>query len=186
MHKEFWESKEAAIKKRTIMIYILKALFETHPEVEGFLSLIALTPRLMAQEIAQKFDEKEQQLKIKTRNPEDVSSQREYITGLPNKLHQLKTEIDLADVYYKALEELNYQLSDSDFSQKWEVQSRPSKLEKLVEKTEKVLAADNERYQREMDEDQRNFIITLDNLESSVTAFGQYTDLSQDSTRTNS
>lgn len=82
-------------------------------------------------------------------------------------------------VWYDALDEMNYALTDSDFNQKWALQSWPSKIEKLVEKTEKILAADTERYQREMEEEQLTFLVTVENLETTVSSFARYTDLNQ-------
>ncbi|KAJ7552868.1 hypothetical protein O6H91_06G073600 [Diphasiastrum complanatum] len=143
------------------------------------LVLISFTPRLIGQEIAHKFEEKERQLKVKAHTPEEVASQREMILSLPMKINELKAEIDSTEVYFTALDQLSYAISDHDFSQKWECQAWPSKLEKLVEKTEKALSTDNERYQKEMEDDQLSFVLTLESLESTVTSFAQYTDLMQ-------
>lgn len=82
-------------------------------------------------------------------------------------------------MWYDALDELNYALPDGDFNQRWALQFWPSKIEKLVERIEKSLAADNERYQREMEEEQITFLVTLENLETTVSAFARYTDLNQ-------
>nr|AML30859.1 axonemal inner arm dynein heavy chain 3 [Marsilea vestita] len=142
-------------------------------------SLIAQVPRTMSEGISRRFEEKEQQLKIKTRTPEDVAAQREYIAKLPMAINELRTEIDLTEVWYEALDDLNYALSDGDFNQKWALRFWPSRIEKLVEKTEKILATDMERYQREMEEEQVQFLLTLENLETTVSAFSRYTDLNQ-------
>lgn len=80
-------------------------------------------------------------------------------------------------IYYTALDEMQYSLSDADFSQKWILLSWPDKIEKLVQKTEKILASDMERYQKEMEEQQSIFVITMENLEASVGAFSAHTDL---------
>ncbi|KAI5076359.1 hypothetical protein GOP47_0008424 [Adiantum capillus-veneris] len=143
------------------------------------LALIAQIPRAMGEEISHKFEEKERQLKVKTHCIEDVVAQREYITKLPMAINELRAEIDSTEVYYDALDELNYVLNDNDFNQKWALQSWPLKVEKLVEKTEKILAADTERYQREMEEEQLTFLVTVENLETTVSSFSRYTDLNQ-------
>ncbi|MCO5574019.1 hypothetical protein L7F22_027797 [Adiantum nelumboides] len=133
----------------------------------------------MGEEISHKFEEKERQLKVKTHCIEDVVAQRDYIAKLPMAINELRTEIDSTEVYYDALDELNYALNDNDFNQKWSLQSWPLKVEKLVEKTEKILAADTERYQREMEEEQLTFLVTVENLETTVSSFSRYTDLNQ-------
>ncbi|XP_024523426.1 dynein heavy chain 1, axonemal [Selaginella moellendorffii] len=141
--------------------------------------LITGTPRQMAQTVSGKFEEKEKQLRIKTKTPEEVASQREFIATLPMKITELKGEIDQTEVYYNALDELSYNLSDSDFALRWTCQGWPSRLEKQIEKTEKTLATDMERYQREMEEQQIAFLGTMDTLESVVGGFKQYEDLAE-------
>ena len=95
-------------------------------------------------------------------------------------IHSVEIELlFIGQVWYDALDELNYTLPDGDFNQRWGLQFWPSKIEKLVEKIEKTLAADNERYQREMEEEQMTFLVTLENLETTVSAFARYTDLNQ-------
>ena len=103
-----------------------------------------------------------------------------YLIKLTIFTYTLEIEVlFFGQVWYDALDELNYTLPDGDFNQRWGLQFWPSKIEKLVEKVEKTLAADNERYQREMEEEQMTFLVTLENLETSVSAFARYTDLNQ-------
>lgn len=55
----------------------------------------------------------------------------------------------------------------------------PGRIEKQMEKTKKVLKGDNERYQKEMENEQANFGSTMDSLETAVTNFVNFTELSQ-------
>lgn len=77
------------------------------------------------------------------------------------------------------MEDLQYPLSDSDFSQQWTLLTWPSKIEKLCEKAEKNLYADNDRYQKEMEGEQAIFVNTLESLDATVNTFPNYTDMSQ-------
>lgn len=82
-------------------------------------------------------------------------------------------------VYYVALDDLQFPLNDGDFSQKWTLLTWPAKIEKQMEKTVKVLAADNERYQKEMEGEQALFGNTMESLDTVVTNFVQFVDLAQ-------
>lgn len=62
------------------------------------LSLIAQIPRAMGEDISHKFEDKERQLKVKTRCVEDVVAQREYIAKLPMAINELRAEIDQTEV----------------------------------------------------------------------------------------
>jgi hypothetical protein len=48
-----------------------------------------------------------------------------------------------------------------------------------MDKTLKVLAADNERYQKEMEGEQALFANTMESLDTVVSNFAQHTDLAQ-------
>ena len=80
-------------------------------------------------------------------------------------------------VFYVALDELQFPLGDSDFTQKWTLLTWPAKIEKQMERTVKVLAADNERYQKEMEGEQALFANTMESLDTVVNNFAQFTDL---------
>ena len=80
-------------------------------------------------------------------------------------------------VFYVALDELQFPLGDSDFTQKWTLLTWPAKIEKQMERTIKVLAADNERYQKEMEGEQALFANTMESLDTVVNNFAQFTDL---------
>lgn len=82
-------------------------------------------------------------------------------------------------VYYTAMDDLQYALTDGDFGQKWTLLTWPTKIEKLCEKIEKSLAVDNERYQKEMEAEQALFVNTLESVDATVTTFNNYTDMGQ-------
>lgn len=82
-------------------------------------------------------------------------------------------------VYYQALEGLQYSLNDTDFSQKWTISSWPQKIEKQMEKTLKLLATDNERYQKEMEGEQALFGNQMETLDNAVRNFVTFVDLDQ-------
>jgi len=82
-------------------------------------------------------------------------------------------------IYYTSLEELQCPLTQNDFSQKWSLLTWPTKIEKQMEKTKKVLAKDNERYQKEMEVQQEAFKSTMEKLDIVVIDFVQYTELSE-------
>jgi dynein heavy chain len=77
------------------------------------------------------------------------------------------------------MEELEYPLSDNDFSQQWTLLTWPSKIEKLCEKAEKTLYGDMDRYQKEMEGEQAIFVNTLESLDATVSTFPNYTDMTQ-------
>jgi hypothetical protein len=74
---------------------------------------------------------------------------------------------------------LQYALNDNDFMQKWTLLMWPLKIEKQMEKTMKVLANDNERYQKEMEGEQALFGNQMESLDTAVTNFVSFTDLEQ-------
>lgn len=82
-------------------------------------------------------------------------------------------------VYYNSLEELQCPLTQNDFSQKYALLMWPSKIEKQMEKTKKILRGDNERYQKEMEAEQEAFGSTMESLETAVNNFVHFTELSQ-------
>jgi dynein heavy chain len=82
-------------------------------------------------------------------------------------------------VYYIALDELQFPLTDNDFTQKWTLLTWPAKIDKQMDKTLKILAADNERYQKEMEGEQALFANTMESLDTVVSNFAQHTDLAQ-------
>jgi hypothetical protein len=63
--------------------------------------------------------------------------------------------------------------------QKWTLLMWPLKIEKQMEKTMKVLANDNERYQKEMEGEQALFGNQMESLDTAVTNFVSFTDLEQ-------
>ncbi|KAL2653916.1 hypothetical protein R1flu_022044 [Riccia fluitans] len=77
------------------------------------------------------------------------------------------------------MDDLQYALTDNDFALKWMLLTWPSKIEKLVEKIEKSLMLDMERYQKEMEAEQVLFVNTLESIDATVNTFNNYTDMSQ-------
>ncbi|BBN11637.1 hypothetical protein Mp_5g13570 [Marchantia polymorpha subsp. ruderalis] len=143
------------------------------------MQLIASTPKQLGEDKHKRFEEIEKQLKIKTHNPEEVAAQKDFILTVPGKVIELKQEIDQLEVYYTAMDDLQYALTDGDFGQKWTLLTWPTKIEKLCEKIEKSLAVDNERYQKEMEAEQALFVNTLESVDATVTTFNNYTDMGQ-------
>lgn len=82
-------------------------------------------------------------------------------------------------IYYQSLEALQFALNDNDFTQKWTLLTWPAKIDKQMEKTLKVLAGDNERYQKEMEGDQALFGNQMESLDTAVTNFISNVDLTQ-------
>ncbi|KAH8941010.1 hypothetical protein BDL97_14G015200 [Sphagnum fallax] len=143
------------------------------------LNLISTIPKDQGMEIGRKFEEFEKQLKAKTQNPEEVQAMKDYMLTLPMKINELKGEVDQTEVYYIALDELQFPLTDNDFTQKWTLLTWPAKIDKQMDKTLKILAADNERYQKEMEGEQALFANTMESLDTVVSNFAQHTDLAQ-------
>ncbi|CAM6094963.1 unnamed protein product [Calypogeia fissa] len=147
--------------------------------IDIVMQIISSTPKNLGLDKGKRFEEIERQLKTKTHNPEDVAAQKEFIFTVPGKVIELRQEIEQLDVWYTAMEDLQFPLSDGDFSQQWILLTWPSKIEKLCEKTEKNLYADNDRYQREMEGEQAIFVNTLESLDATVNTFPNYVDMSQ-------
>jgi len=83
----------------------------------------------------------------------------------------------LFQIYYQSLEGLQFSLNDNDFTQKWTLLTWPLKIERLMEKTLKVLANDNERYQKEMEGEQALFGNQMESLDTAVTNFLSFVDM---------
>eukprot|EP00899_Mesostigma_viride_P012150 jgi/Mesvir1/20936/Mv08007-RA.1 len=143
------------------------------------LDLWSRIPKKMAVDVCKKFDELEKVLNAKANCIEDVAKQREFIDSIPRQMVDLQESIDLALVYYDALAEAHCLLSDADFSQQTNMMGWPSKLERLIDRTQKVLAKDQAKFAEAQKEEQEAFAVHMESLEVTVGNFSQYKDLGQ-------
>ena len=154
-------------------------LSKTEKMIEHCKLQLSQIPLGIITSISAKFEEIDKALRVKSTCPEDVQAQEEYIASLNEKIAGLKEEIETTQVYYDALEEEEYLITDAEFTKRWTCISWPMKIERLVGKVELALQEDQKEYHETMMSDQEAFTETIEDLSRVVGNFHTYTDLSK-------
>jgi dynein heavy chain len=112
-------------------------------------------------------------------NIEELSEMEDYIDGLKGPLKTLDECIsDMMD-YFSVLNKYKYQIEYEMSASQWTVMGMPGKVAQKVQAVRDSNAALKAKQEDEMNADQNKFVTTLVELEQSVAALEQLTDLEQ-------
>lgn len=80
---------------------------------------------------------------------------------------------------FNLLEEFYFTLCQEDFDTRWDVVAWPSRLVEEIEQAEETLDKDDEHFRKNLSTDQNKLEDKLDELDSEISNFSSYQDISK-------
>jgi dynein heavy chain len=145
--------------------------------IRMIMCLIAQKAAETSKNVAIKFAGVHQKLQADPSNIEEVVEMEDLIKEIPRQTAEILQELEDMKAQFDVLDEYAYQMSDEQSNDKWNAYGWPKKIEQTVEKIEAAMLAKRESYQSEQEQEQEDFIKSLDRIEAIVGNFHQHNDV---------
>ncbi|KAL0019092.1 hypothetical protein WJX77_000912 [Trebouxia sp. C0004] len=139
---------------------------------------LSRVPRRIVAAVAAKFGEVEKRLRLKPSNIEEVADQRQFIDALPRKVAELIAEMDAAQGWYGALENMRYSLPDEDAREKAAGEAWPTRIERFKEAALSASEAETKKYEEVQQSEQSAFQASIVDMDQAVASMQSYTEMS--------
>nr|WAW84827.1 axonemal dynein heavy chain 1 [Halisarca dujardinii] len=110
---------------------------------------------------------------------EDLTEQRDYMKTIPEFVSNTQERINQAMINFDLVEDYCYPLSNEGFDARWTTLGWPHKIQEQIDNCDDQLSQDEERFQKNLANDQSAFEDRLDTLQMVVAGFSGHTDLSK-------
>jgi len=145
----------------------------------SILEFLAKKLRKQADQVCDEFRTIARRLYDKPNCIEELSEQREYMKTVPGLLVEKQELINKAMIDYELLEEFWYSIGQDDFNAKYTCVGWPHKIEVQLEATAEHLEDDEERFQKNLLNEQNTFQDRLDALNMVIAGFSAHTDINK-------
>ncbi len=145
--------------------------------VKGLTNLIVKKCRKQADTLSIKFDKIKEKISKDPKNIEELIQIKRDMEAFPMKIEEEKKNIDVLMDVYDIIEELAYKLSKEEMDLRWNVFMRPKSLKELMDSRKGYLDKKKELFLQAMEEEQKSFLETIQEHESTVSMLSQYNNL---------
>ncbi|RYG69727.1 hypothetical protein EON64_02010, partial [archaeon] len=114
---------------------------------------------------------------ISPQNIEKLTELREFMGGLPQRVHLASDRIDKNENYFALIEDAKWQLPMEVMDMRWEVFRWPGKIANEIAKQEKNLRVLEHQFRRSMEEEQQEFATDMQNLQADIAKLKDLTKL---------
>ena len=144
---------------------------------ELLMRLICERGRTQAAAVSEAFAEMFGQLDQQPNDIEKLTEISEFMQTLTDKSDELQEAILEMTEHYEALEALQFETPQEDFTARWETFHWPLRLKLKQEECNKMLEEDRQLFQKEMTGQQQQFEKAVAKLDDKVGKFGGHTSL---------
>lgn len=120
---------------------------------KNLIDMIARRARSWTQVLFNQFLHIQNKIKEVPADIEKLVEMKEYMQGIPTELEKLKQEMNKCFDVYRILEGFNYRFSKDDLDRRWHVYGGIKDIMQLIEKREKELEKDKEKFLDTMKEE---------------------------------
>ena len=145
--------------------------------VKGLTNMIVKKCKKQAETLSIKFDKMKEKISKDPKNIEELIMIKREMEALPSKIEEDKKNIEALMDIYDIIEEFSTKLSKEEMDLRWSVFSRPKALKELMDSKKSYLDKKKEVFLQNMEEEQKSFLETIQENESTVAMLSQYNKL---------
>ncbi|KAG8436117.1 hypothetical protein GDO86_007286 [Hymenochirus boettgeri] len=145
----------------------------------ALLDLLSKSLHKEMDEVSNQFRAISRSLYEKPNSIEELTELREWMKGVPEQMKSLEEQIAKVLLDYDVIDEFLYNLSQEDFSTKWNVIAWPQKILSLMDSIREQHTEEEEKFHKIQVMDQTNFLERLDSLQMVVAGFSSHTDVTR-------
>ncbi len=147
--------------------------------IHMIMALIAEKAAAKSKNIISRFREMHEQLTVRPKTIEEIVELEEKMREVPKQSEEALSMVEEMLTQFEVLDDFNFQLSDEQFSEKWDAYGWPKKIETSLLDCEAKNLLDRQSYQSEMKNEQIIFEEQLDQMENAVAGYHVHNDLGQ-------
>jgi dynein heavy chain len=178
--------KEEDIKKRiplavTVSIFSINCKDIRNLYAGKYQSIIEKETKLIAQiavetnySLRNQFDQIIERIQQPPEGIDDLTDTKKYITEIGATIQKLQIEIDGCMRMYDIATEFNHEFTNGENDDKWSLYGAPQRVMAVIEEQVQILEKEKERFLKEMEIEQEEFMENLDNLGTTVDGFASY------------
>lgn len=178
--------KEEDIKQRiplsvTVSIFSINCKDIRNLYAGKYQSIIEKETKLIAQRAVEtnyslrnQFDQIIERIQQPPEGIDDLTDTKKYITEIGATIQKLQIEIDGCMRMYDIATEFNHEFTNGENDDKWNLYGAPQRVMAVIEEQVQILEKEKERFLKEMELEQEEFMEGLDNLATTVEGFASY------------
>jgi dynein heavy chain len=159
---------------------ISKSLIQKYDALTHMImALIAQKASSKSKAVVSRYQDIHRKLSVKATTIEEIAELEEYMKEVPKESEEIRMWIEEMLTQFDVLDDYNFQLTDDQFSNKWNAFGWPRQIEATLVACEEQNLADRQAYMDDMKKEQVDFEKKLDELEVIVGNYHTHTDLGQ-------